>query len=65
MKLGLVCQSKSMGGVNSQLPETKFFMSGAVYDVDVEVDESDGVWKIKNLRVNVKWTEGDPAVVGR
>lgn len=47
------------------LPETKFFMSGAVYDVDAEVDESDGVWKMKNIRVNVKWTEGDPAVVGR
>ncbi|PYH85169.1 hypothetical protein BO82DRAFT_429658 [Aspergillus uvarum CBS 121591] len=46
-------------------PGTARLMSGALYSVDVERDlsEGNGVWRIKRWRMNLVWTEGDWGVM--
>ncbi|PYI09451.1 hypothetical protein BO78DRAFT_394926 [Aspergillus sclerotiicarbonarius CBS 121057] len=38
-------------------------MSGSLYFVDVEKDETDGLWKVKNWVMKLVWTEGDWGVM--
>lgn len=44
-------------------PSSKHFTGGTVYYMDLVKDEKDGLWKIKKLRVDVLWFDGDRSVV--
>ncbi|OOF91940.1 hypothetical protein ASPCADRAFT_210834 [Aspergillus carbonarius ITEM 5010] len=44
-------------------PDATRLMSGALYFVDVEKDEGDGLWKVRNWVMKLVWTEGDWAVL--
>lgn len=44
-------------------PGASYLMSGSLYFVDVEKDATDGVWKIRNWKMKLVWTEGDWGVM--
>jgi len=38
-------------------------LAASTYYVDLVKDESDGLWKIKNMSLKVIWKQGDPSVM--
>ncbi|KAK9491202.1 hypothetical protein V1508DRAFT_226766 [Lipomyces doorenjongii] len=44
-------------------PGATRFMTGSLYFVDCVKDGEDGLWKIKHLKLQSIWTEGDPGVM--
>jgi hypothetical protein len=35
-----------------------YLLAGSLYFLDCVKDEEDGLWKIKNWRLNIVWREG-------
>ena len=44
-------------------PASKHFTGGTVYYMYLVKDDKDGLWKIKKLRVEVLWFDGDRSVI--
>jgi len=44
------------------LPDSKAFISGGLYHIDV-VKDSDGLWKTKKWTLKMLWTQGDRSVM--
>ncbi|CAK3849213.1 Hypothetical predicted protein [Lecanosticta acicola] len=44
--------------------ERAFLTGGALYDLDLELDETDALWKIKHFRIKALWRQGDAKAVG-
>jgi len=49
-------------GVN---PDTKGFLTGGLYFIDLVKDKSDGLWKMRKWTLKLVWVEGDASIVGR
>lgn len=46
-------------------PTTSHLTAGAIYDLDLIKDKSDGQWKIQNWGVKLLWRSGDASIVAR
>jgi hypothetical protein len=43
--------------------ESKPFVTGGIYFIDLAKDDSDGLWKIKAIKLKLIWTEGDRSII--
>lgn len=44
-------------------PDGKSFLTGGMYLVDLVKDSSDGLWKLKNVTLKLKWFDGDRSIM--
>ncbi|KAI1372025.1 SnoaL-like domain-containing protein [Hypoxylon crocopeplum] len=44
-------------------PDTTHFLSGSLYFLDLVKDDKEDLWKIKNWKAKIIWTEGDYGVL--
>lgn len=41
----------------------KFYEVGSYYDIDLALDEKDGLWKVKRWTLTPIWGKGDPSIM--
>ncbi|KAG7905976.1 hypothetical protein KL906_004755 [Ogataea polymorpha] len=60
--LTAVAYAQHFGKGKGLVEGTKFLLSGGLYRAELVKDTTDDIWRIKDLVIDLHWTDGDMAV---